>query len=187
MKLNMRVPLCCHPPVWALPHQVGWELHAQPQTKGQMKWLRMFTGWNSTCQRQICGWGLSCSTVTHLSLSLSSHSLRSPGLCCQLPLWLKSSDGVGRNGLLSIPPMTSVCSHLAVRKHKPEAFAPIISILWWTWFVGYLWFWALLLLLPRKCKRHTLYPHESKHKHVCMQSLWSVFLLGYCPMTLFSI
>lgn len=153
MKPNMRVPLCCHPPVWALPHQVGWELRAQPQTKGQMKGLRMFTGWNSTCQRQVCGWGLSCSMVTHLSLSV-------------IPFFKKSWVVLPTSSLTEIfwcgkqeqppvhSPMTSVCSHLAVRKHKPEAFAPIISILWWTWFVGYLWFWALLLLLPWTCRGH---------------------------------
>ena len=50
----------------------------------------------------VCGRGLSCSTMTHLSL-LSSVS-RSPGFFCLLPLWFNSPDGMDRSSLPSTPP-----------------------------------------------------------------------------------
>ena len=50
----------------------------------------------------LCGKGLSCSTMTQLSL-LSSAS-RSPGFFCLLLLWFNPPDGMDRSSLPSTPP-----------------------------------------------------------------------------------
>lgn len=90
-------------PLWTLPHQVGWELLLSLKQRGKWKDWGCLQGGTQPVRDRFVG-GAFLVLQWHTPLSLSSHSLRSPGFCCQLPLWLKSPDGVSRSSLLSILP-----------------------------------------------------------------------------------
>lgn len=117
--------------VWISLSRLGSEWHAQSQRVNERTEEVNRVQLNlSETGNWVCGWALSHSTVTHLSF-MSSLSFKKSWV--SLPA--SSLTEVFWGGEQAQPSahfsMAWVCSQLAVRKLKSEAYIPVIKILWW--------------------------------------------------------
>lgn len=138
----------------------------------------MFTGWNSTCQGQVCGWGLSRSSDTPLSLVL-----------CFKKTWIflptSSLTEIFSRGEQGQPPvpssMSSAGSQLATRKLKPEAFVLLLifsseDLIYWLAGIP-----SIISTFHQRYRRHAEQSVSMRRQTHVQHHLWSVFLLGYLP------